>query len=248
MVRRWTLTFLLLALNASAQQKDSRKLPKWEAMDYGPFYSSSVTMPWSKDFQAVDGVTVKAITVKLGGDPGASVCFDTNLCRVAAGWTGGFLKLMGTPFEGTHRPPEHSRPALQGELKFKTLPGPGWSKGDDFKDPRAEPYVPLPADWARYRGLYVNGSRVVFSYTVGSCPVLELPGFDRQDGVWSFSRTFRIGPSPTPLTLLVCEADGPGGTGPLSGGAFEAPRGPADHEHIAVLGGVAVGLGVGAPA
>src|SRR5579862_5356850 len=205
-------------------------------------------MPWSKDFQAPEGITVKAITVKLGGESPAALCFDTNLCRVAAGWTGGFLKLMGTPFEGTHRPPEHSRPALQGELKFKTLPGPGWSKGDDFKDPRAEPYVPLPADWARYRGLYVNGSRVVFSYTVGSCPVLELPGFDRQDGVWSFSRTFRIGPSPTPLTLLVCEAAGPGGTGPVNGHAFDAPRGPADHQNIAVLGGVAVGLGLGAPA
>jgi hypothetical protein len=216
-------------------------------MDYGPFYSSSVTMPWSKDFQAPDGITVKAVTVKLGENPAASVCFDTNLCRMAAAWTGGFLKLMGTPFEGTHRPPERSRPAIQGVLRFKTLPGPGWAKGADFKDPRAEPYVPLPADWARYRGLYVNGSRVVFSYTVGSCPVLELPGFDDREAAWSFSRTFRIGPSSEPLTLLVCEGDGPGGTGPLSGNAFGAPRGPAGHENIALLDGVAVGLGPGAP-
>jgi hypothetical protein len=235
MIRRIALLFLLLAPAIEAQQKEPRKLPKWEAMDYGPFYSSSVTMPWSKDFQAPEGITVKAVTVKLGG---ASLCFDTNLCRVAAGWTGGFLKLMGTPFEGTHRPPEQSRPAIQGELRFKTLPGPGWARGEDFKDPRSEPYVPLPAEWARYRGLYVNGSRVVFSYTVGACPVLELPGFEQAGSAWAFSRTFRLGPSSTPMTLLVCEGEGAG----------SAPRAPGDPENVTVLGGVAVGLGPGAPA
>jgi hypothetical protein len=247
MLRRSVLLLILIASLAFAQQKDPRKLPKWEAMDYGPFLSSSVTMPWSKDFQAPEGITVKAVTVKVDGAAPASVCFDTNLCRVAAGWTGGFLKLMGTPFEGTHRPPERSRPAIQGEMKFKTLPGPGWSRGGDFKDPRSEPYVPLPADWARYRGLYVNGSRVVLSYSVGTCPVLELPGFQQQDGVWAFSRTFRIGPSAVPLTLLVCEEEGAGGTGPAGGDAFTASQGPADHQNIAVVGGLAAGLGLGAP-
>jgi hypothetical protein len=247
MTRRAALLLALMAGMALAQQKEPRKLPKWEAMDYGPFYSSSVTMPWSKDFQSPDGITLKGITVKLGGEAPASLCFDTNLCRVAAGWTGGFLKLMGTPFEGTHRPPEQSRPALDGVMKFKTLPGPGWAHQGDFKDPRPEPYVPLPADWARYRGLYVNGSRVVFSYTVGRCPVLELPGFHLQEGVWTFSRTFRLGPSPEPMTLLVCEGAGGGGTGPISGDSFSALEGPADPEHIALVDEIAVGLGAGAP-
>jgi hypothetical protein len=246
-LRRSLVWLLLLSPATLAQQKDPRKLPKWEAMDYGPFYSSSVTMPWSKDFQAPDGITVKAITINVGGQTPASVCFDTNLCRMAAGWTGG-LKLMGTPFEGTHRPPERSRPAIQGEMKFKTLPGPGWGRDGDFKDPRSEPYVPLPADWARYLGLYIHGSRVVLSYSVGTCPVLELDGFQQQGGVWSFSRSFRVGPSAAPLTLLVCEGDGPGGTGPADGGDFKAVQGPADHRNIAVLGDVAAGLGLDAPA
>jgi hypothetical protein len=247
MIRRIAFLTLLFANVVCAQQKEPRKLPKWEAMDYGPFYSSSVTMPWSKDFQAPEGITLKAVTVNLGGVPAASVCFDTNLCRVAAGWTGGFLKLMGTPFEGTHRPPEKSRPAIQGQLRFKTMPGPGWAKGDDFRDPRSEPYVPLPSDWARYRGLYVNGSRVVFSYTVGSCPVLELPGFEQLENAWSFTRTFRIGPSTVPLTLLVSEGAGPGGIGAVGGNEFAASQGPAGQGNIALLDGVAVGLGAEAP-
>jgi hypothetical protein len=226
MIRRFALLSLFLVSPVLAQQKESRKLPRWEAMDYGPFYSSSVTMPWSKDFQAPEGITVKAVTVNLGG---AALCFDTNLCRAAAGWTGGFLRMMGTPFEGTHRPPERSRPAMQGEMRFKTLPGPGWAKGDDFKDPRSEPYVPLPADWARYRGLYVNGSRVVLSYTVGACPVLELPTFEQVEGSWSFSRIFRLGPSSVPMTLLLCEGEN----------AASKPEG------IAVLGDLAVGLSPG---
>src|SRR5580765_6144969 len=140
---RIALVFLLVVSPSDAQQK----VPRWEQMEYGPFLSSSLTMPWSKDFQAVEGVTVKSIAVRLGA--AHSICFDTNLCRVAAGWTGGFRKLYGTPFDGTHRPPERSRPILQGALKFKTLPAPTWARDGDLKDPRAEPYVPLPADWAK---------------------------------------------------------------------------------------------------
>src|SRR6185436_5602764 len=89
---RTAASLLLLAASAASQQKeDAKPLQKWDARDYGSFHSSSVTMPWSKDFQAPDGITIKAVTVKLGGATPASVCFDTNLCRMAAGWTGGFL-------------------------------------------------------------------------------------------------------------------------------------------------------------
>jgi hypothetical protein len=240
-------TILLLILSGSSAAPQQKAPPKWDAMDYGTFLSSSVTMPWSKDFQAPDGITVKAITLKVGDETPAAVCFDTNLCRTAAGWTGGFLKLLGTPFEGTHRPPERSRPAIQGMMRFKTLPGPGWAKGDDFKDPRSEPYIPLPADWARYRGLYVNGTRTVLSYTVGACPVLEQPGFQQQEGVWAFSRTFRLGPSTAPLTLLVCDGEGGGGVGAANGETFTAAQGTADHFNVAVVDEVAAGLALGAP-
>jgi len=244
-IPRCALALLLVASLLEAQEKPPAKLPRWEQMEYGPFLSSSLTMPWSKDFQAVDGVTVKSIAVRL--DPEHSICFDTNLCRVAAGWTGGFVKLYGTPFDGTHRPPERSRPILQGALKFMTAPGPTWARNNVLKDPRSEPYVPLPADWAKYRGLYVHGDRVVFSYTVGSCPILELHGVLSRDGVSAFGRTWKIGPSAGPLTLVVLDSEQSGGAGPVNGDSFTASKGTADHQNIAVLGELAAGLAMGAP-
>ena len=195
-MRRITRLAAALVLAAGLSEAQEKKLPRWEQMDYGPFVSSSLTMPWSKDFQHVDGVTVKSVAVRL--DAQHAVCFDTNLCRVAAGWNGA-VKLYGTPFDGTHRPPEKSRPLLQGKLRFKTLPGPTWARDGDLKDPRSEPYIPLPREWAEYRGLYVHGDRVVFSYTVGSCPVLELHDVAGD----SFGRTWKIGPSAAPLTLVL---------------------------------------------
>ncbi len=86
----------------------------------------------------------------------AAVCFDTDLLRVSAGWTGGFLKLYGTPFDGSHG----SWPEIKGTQVFGTKQGPGWAnKAGDFKDPRSEPFGPLPADWAKYKGLYRSGDQ-----------------------------------------------------------------------------------------
>ena len=106
-MKRHTLLHLALTSTLCCAQ------PPWEKMQYGPFLQSSVTMPWSADGEELDGVTLKGVTVKL--DHGASICFDTDLLRYAAGWSGGWLKLMGTPFDGTHRPPEGSRPAVEGD-------------------------------------------------------------------------------------------------------------------------------------
>ncbi len=49
-----------------------------------------------------------------------------------------------------------------------------------FDDPRLQGrdgrrYGPLPATWAKYRGLYQHGEKAVLSYTVGTTNVLELP-------------------------------------------------------------------------
>ncbi len=135
---------------------------KWERMDYGPFLSSSVTMPDATNGEDIAGITLKGITIKLAAH--ASVCFDTDLLRYAGGWTDGWISLYGTPFDGTHRPPEKSRPAVKGTVQFRTKLGPGCANRDQhFDDPRREPFGPLPESWAKWRGLYVQGDRVVLS-------------------------------------------------------------------------------------
>lgn len=227
MIGARAVLFLLsgvVALTAAGQNR-------WERMDYGPFLGSSVTMPWATNGEDLEGITLKGVTIKLG--PSASVCFDTGLLRYAGGWTGGWLSLYGTPFDGTHRPPERSRPAVQGDLQFMTKVGPGVAKDRVFTDPRTSKFAVLPADWGKWRGLYVHGDRVVLSYTVGGCRVLELPSVEMREGRALFSRTFSVAPSRRALRLLLCERD-------RDWPIFAAP--PAAPEGVTLLGDRAAAL------
>jgi glucose/arabinose dehydrogenase len=196
-----TVRFLLGALLLLAQEK--KPLPKGADMDYGAFLSSTVSRVRSaKDS---DVLAFKGITLKVGKD--AAVCFDADLLRLAAGWTGGFLDFTNNHLAS----PKGSVPTqVQGSLKFATRIGPGWAKGDDLKDPRPGARGPLPKDWAQYKGLYVNGDKVVLSYTVGACAVLEQPGFLEAGSATAFTRTFNLGPSEAPLRLVVHDDDAPG--------------------------------------
>src|SRR5947199_246371 len=94
--------------------------------------------------------------------------------------------------------------------------GAGQAQGHDEPQRHQKLRLPLPRDWAHYRGLYVNGDNVVLSYTVGDCSVLELPGCVEKDGLVTITRTFKLGPSSRPLELLLCE-NIPDGVQQLSG-------------------------------
>lgn len=249
-----TITPLLLALfavcglcvagnPAHAQKKPAG--PRHEQMDYGTFLTASIQAPQPKKNNAMKG-----IVIPLGKDK-AAVCFDIDLVRISAGWLpaapgpwdrpsprmADFLQLRGTPFDGSHG----SWPALKGTQVFGTGPAPGWARPgtSDFTDPRKEPYGPLPSSWARYKGLYRNGDQIVLSYAVGACPVLESPGVLVRDDWTLFSRTFNLGPTPVPLTLLVAEVEGGKGqvtdgiatlgNAGLRAGLVNAPAGAALH-------------------
>jgi len=196
-----TLAIALLLL--LGQEKDrytdgpSAADQRWAKMDYGPFLTTAVTMPWPQN-----AVTPKGIVLKTGT---GAVCFDTDLLRYAGGWTGGWLDLLGPPFEGSRKPDLRTRPVPKGTMRFMTSNRPGWARGDEFRDPRPEQLGPLPSDIARYRGLYVHGDRVVFSYVVGKCEVLDLAG----EASGTITRTLRLGPSPETLTVLLCETPDP---------------------------------------
>ena len=174
-----------------------------EIMDYGQFLSASIKAPSPSDNNAMKG-----IAIKLGSDPQkpAAICYDTDLLRVSAGWTGGFLKLLGTPFDGSHG----SWPVIGGTQVFGTRKGPGWAGPDgEFKDPRPEPFGPLPSTWAKYKGLYQSGDKVVISYTVGDVSVLEMPGVEGVETETPIiTRTFNVGPISKPITLVVCDVVG----------------------------------------
>ena len=193
-----TLRFLLCLCALLPQ--DAQAPPKGADMDYGPFLSS--TLSRGKSDKDADILAFKGITIKVGKN--AALCFDTDLLRMAAGWTGGFLDLSETHLT-TSKGKWPTRPGGAPRILTKTVPG--WAKGGDFKDPRPDGRGPLPKEWGQYRGLYLDGDKVILSYTVAGCSVLEQPGFFEAGGDSAFTRTFNLGPSDSPLEMNVVDMD-----------------------------------------
>ena len=206
------MAFPLLPLAAAEAKKDAKKAdakpapkPKvsstqWDLMDLGPSFAGGLQVPGDKG--EVFRPALKGLSLNLGN--GAAVCFDTERLRLAIGWRGGFLKLPTgrEGLEGVASP--------VGEIAFKSDVLPGWADASGkFVEPKPPvkdgrelvSFGPLPKDWAKWRGHYVNGKQVILSYTVGKAGVLELPGYDAASG--AFTRTFHFeGAAPGQKLLL----------------------------------------------
>ncbi len=185
---------------AAEAPKKTTERKKWE-MDYGPFLNLSVQMPGENP-----GSTPKGVAVRVGDERQGTVVFDTDLLRCTGGWVGGFIDFKGVAFSGSHG----GNPGPVGQVVFHTSASPGWSKAGSFNDPRpiptgfgaaTVPYGPLPKEWAKYRGLYRHGEKVVLSYTVGSAAVWEAPQLE--NGV--LVRSFDVKSAGDASALLVAE-------------------------------------------
>ena len=145
---------------------------------------------------------MKGQAIRVG--PAASMLFDTELLRMAAGWTGGYITTHGVAFDGAHG----AHPQIDGEQKFGLRTMPGWADARGrFDDPRPEPFGPLPEDWCRWDGHYVLGERVVLAYTVLGTRIHEQPSSVEQDGETGFVRTFMTEKTKQALAAMLCEAD-----------------------------------------
>jgi mono/diheme cytochrome c family protein len=156
---------------------------KWSPIQSDfPFQASVMTVPYP-----AGNTTNKAISIRLPGN--AAVAFDTDLLRMSAGWTGGFLSPTGVTFDTSHG----GHPQMVGEQQFGNAPGPGWAdaKGT-FDDPRAIPFGPLPDTWVRWSGLTVLGDTVVLGYTVHGIAVREQPAAITEAGITGFVRNFEL--------------------------------------------------------
>ena len=147
-------------------------------------------------------VAMKGFAIRVGND--ANVLWDTDLLRMAAGWTGGYITGRGVAYDGGHG----QHPAIIGEQKFGTMQGPGWANAKgEFKDDRTEPFGPLAPDWCRWDGMYVNGLNVVLAYTVLGTKIYEQPSSGAADGQVGFVRTFRVDSAKANLTTVLAEAE-----------------------------------------
>lgn len=173
---------------------------RWQAMEFGPFFSATFSLPYPGK-----NVTPKGVAVRLGQGRDAAVLFDTEMMRPSAAWTGEFIKL--TP----GREGLASHPTIPGAFAWGTIAGPGWGASAQFADPRPGQMGILPKDQAKYHGLYVHGERVVFSYSIGATKVLESCDLEANGEGRAFVRTLEVGPTGGPLYLRI--ADLPGAKG-----------------------------------
>ncbi|HEU0010553.1 MAG TPA: DUF6797 domain-containing protein [Verrucomicrobiae bacterium] len=179
--------FLSFLLAARAAEPDPA--------DRGPFFSGTIRARFPGD-----NVTMKGVVVTLNEEKNAFICYDTDLMRVSLAWTGDYLKLGNYMREISHPQP----PEVAGAPVFGTKPGPGWAHGGSFADPRQNKQGPLPAPWAKYRGLYLHGRKVVLSYTVGSVNVLESPDAVTREGLTFVTRTLDLDKAEA-MAFKVCD-------------------------------------------
>lgn len=165
-----------------------------------------------------NNVAYKGIAIRVS--PEATMLWDTDLLRYAAGWTGGYITTTGVAFDAAHG----KHPNLNGDQKFGTIHGPGVAGSDgDFSDRRPEPYGPLSAELARWDGLYVHGMKVLLNYTVRGTKIAEEPGSVASEGEVAFTRTIRLTPPktgvifksqrvPEAFSLAICDVEGANGS------------------------------------
>ncbi|HKQ39331.1 MAG TPA: DUF6797 domain-containing protein [Verrucomicrobiae bacterium] len=112
-----------------------------------------------------NGTVLKGMSIRVGDASEGTVCFDTASATLRAGWTGGFLNFDAARY-GIILPP---KPV--GKMEFVSPAKPAWGDAE-----------------VKYHGFYLNGRRVVWSYTVNGTAVL--------DSVWMrsdrFMRTLKI--------------------------------------------------------
>lgn len=112
------------------------------------------------------------------GAGNAGVVFNADTMQLSGGWlNGGGVAFKGLPFQSGHgaTPVWNEKQAL-----FSAKNAPGWLSPDGkWDDPRAgggkPPLGTLPKEWAKFKGYYVHGKDVVFSYSVGEADVLDHP-------------------------------------------------------------------------
>ncbi len=173
--------------------------PKFEEMDYGRFLTASFDNTKGQNTLKGNGCTTnKGMAIQLG-EKEACMLFDTDLCRWAGGWTGGYITYKGVIFDGAHGP--NASPAKGTNVVFETNPTPTWSKAGAFTDPRPlpkgegaakVPFGPLPKDWVKFKGTFVSGDHVVVAYTVGGASLLELAALEKVSDVPVLTRTVNI--------------------------------------------------------
>ena len=209
------IALLALAIPSFAQSK--RATPAGEAP--GPWLLGTVGVGKNAD-GTIKTTALKGLAIKVGDKGEAAVCYDLDLCRMAGAWTGKFTTPMNLMSRGEY-------PIALGDVAFTNADTAGFTNGDPsaWKDTRTEPFGPLPAGQARFKGFHACGDATVIVWDFAGTEILELPGHLGAPDLDRFTRAFSIGPSKAPILIPLCRTEAPDGK---SIGTFPAPdaKGP----------------------
>lgn len=211
-----------------------------------PFITTSLLISKDESLYPKNNVAARCLALILG--EGAYACFDTDMLRWAAAWTGDFVPLEGVSHKSyaDYLGRNDEMPWLTETPKVVTGLYPGWNTGEPmFSDPRRpsphpeEPsWGPLPQEQWRWNGIYITDGKPVLSYSVGGVDIYETPGSLQSGEETVFTRTFRIENPDHELSVVAAEIP-EGSSAEASSGRIEIQHEGGDIVSVMILEGEA---------
>ena len=181
-----------------------------------PFFSSSLDLRAESPNAVPWNITPRGLVLNLGNECWA--CFDTELLRVAAIWSGkGVTPDALTQLSYQDKPlktltGQSKLPRPDGKIWLTNGMYPGWQIGDDIslEDPR-EPQPSKeepgrgPLATARFNSVRIAGSTTILEYTIADVSVQEWMSAEKREGAFVVRRTFRIAPCAKTMSLVLAE-------------------------------------------
>lgn len=194
----------------TSQELNAEELAPFVEPDF-PFITTSVDARELGESFPEDNVTPRCLAIRLGTE--AYSCFDTDMLRWSAAWTGDFIAMVNMAQISYHdfHNKDNEIPTIQGDPKIATGVYPGWmAGGHQFNDPRSSDsegpaWGPIPSEIGSWNGVHTEGDEVVLDYTIGETDILEFPSSVELNDETAFLRTFEIGSSEEMLSLAAAE-------------------------------------------
>jgi cytochrome c2 len=201
-----------------------------------PFFNSVLDARKAGPGFPADNLTPRGIVLQLGH--GQWACFDTDLLRISAAWTGEAVtakSMAQISYQQWSQKSEEGQtdlPKPAGTVWLANGLYPGWQTGEkpSLLDPR--PPAPSAAEVGRgaldpskgqFRAVRLVGRGVELEYLVAGVPVRETLTTAAPAGGASLVREFFVGPATQTLLLVLAEGPGPIVSGVAGSGTGPAP-------------------------
>jgi hypothetical protein len=175
---------------------------RFREMKTGPFLNASFRYPFGKGMETV----YKGTAIKLNSEGTAGVIFDRSTLRLVAAWDGGWLNISDRRFGLLNTP------TPKGTMLFSFPPGPGWADANGkWETNQKRLTAPLPAEQAKFLGLYPVAHQVLLRYRVNGTEVVDWIGELREKSethrLLGIYRALQIEQRTTPLSVMLPRND-----------------------------------------